>query len=70
LHGFALQRKPITELKGTTVITHHFEAVLEVRAGLQPAFGIDFAASWLSSQHVSSGSSFRILKESVDPVGP
>lgn len=25
-----LQRKPVTELKGTTVITHHFEAVLEV----------------------------------------
>lgn len=26
-----MQRKPITELKGTTVITHHFEAALEVR---------------------------------------
>lgn len=28
---YVLQRKPATELKGTTVITHHFEAALEVR---------------------------------------
>jgi hypothetical protein len=27
-----LQRKPVTELKGTTVITHHFEGTALVRA--------------------------------------
>jgi hypothetical protein len=34
-----LQRKPVTELKGTTVITHHFEAVLEVRHTVVVAVG-------------------------------